>query len=157
MIYLDCEASGLEDESYPIEIAWLSTSGEQDSFLINPNTASSWDFWSPEAEVIHGIPRDECVQSGISIFDAVQRLNSQLRGEVIYCDAPAFDGFWLARLFAAAQVEPLFQIEHIALYFYDKQLDMKAWHSERSQIKLDHRALSDCKRSLDAGKNLNFW
>lgn len=37
-------------------------------------------------------------------------MNTVLAGRVVYCDASAFDRFWLERLFEAAAMEPAFAI-----------------------------------------------
>ncbi|WP_425263343.1 hypothetical protein [Vibrio owensii] len=157
MIYADCEASGLSDDSYPIEIAWIDTDGSQDDFLINPSSGSDWDHWDLSAEAVHNLKREDCIKKGINVVEAAIRLNSQLRGQVVYTDAPAFDGFWIDRLFQAAQVERLFDIDSIDTYLYDKGLDFGKWRRVRSKEKLEHRALSDCQRSINAGKKLNYW
>lgn len=157
MIYLDCEASGLSDDSYPIEVAWLSTDAEGESLLINPETATGWSHWDPSAEDIHNIKRMDCVANGLHVIEVANRLNSQLRGEVVYTDAPAFDGFWLDRLFQAAGVERLFDVSNIDYYLYDNGFDFVKWRSVRSRITLKHRAMADCERAIEAGKKLKIW
>ncbi|UZE94500.1 hypothetical protein [Alkalimarinus alittae] len=51
MIIFDVEASGLSDDSYPIEVAWQDSNDPEcfDSFLINPN--ETWKHWDDYAEI----------------------------------------------------------------------------------------------------------
>lgn len=105
---LDFEASGLGPESYPIEVAWSDPSGAVESHYIDP--APDWDDWDPEAEAIHWISRDLLRDEGKPVGWVATRLNAVLAGRVVYCDAPAFDQFWLRRLFQAADMKPAFQL-----------------------------------------------
>jgi len=60
IINLDFEASGLEPDSYPIQVAW--NIGETvNSFLINPETADGWTWWS--MAVMWSMWRLQCVSS----------------------------------------------------------------------------------------------
>lgn len=54
-IFLDIEASGLGSGSFPVEIAWVSEGGAEESHLIRP--APGWTQWSRRAEALHGITR----------------------------------------------------------------------------------------------------
>jgi hypothetical protein len=104
--FLDFEASSLSLESYPIEVAWSLEDGSIESHLISP--ASHWTEWDAEAEKVHGIPRDEIIAHGEPPELVCLRMNEQLRGKTVYTDAPRFDGRWLARLFEACSMRPLF-------------------------------------------------
>ena len=54
---IDVEASGLQSESYPIEVAWCDIDTCcASSFLIKP--ARSWTVWDKKAEALHGLSRD---------------------------------------------------------------------------------------------------
>jgi len=102
MIIIDVEASGLAEQSYPIEIAWQDTENvnQFDSFLIQP--LDSWSYWDDHAEqVIHHISRAELFQKGISPAAACDRLNQHLRGKTVYSDAVSYDQRWVTSLFEA--------------------------------------------------------
>lgn len=147
LICIDLEASGLSEESYPIEIAWKNDlTGESDSFLINPDSAEGWCYWDEHAEEIHGIERVELQTTGIDILSACQRLNKKLKGKTLISDAYQLDFFWLKRLFNACRLTPTFQLvgldsvlsreEHIQFGFLAK-----------TQWRL-HRALQDVESTL---------
>ncbi|WP_318493517.1 3'-5' exonuclease [Photobacterium leiognathi] len=158
LVIIDIEATGLESKSVPIEIAWVcGKSNEHDSFLINPESAN-WDHWTLEAEMIHGIPRGRCIKDGISIYEAVNRLNSQLRGCIVLSDAAPFDFNWLKQLFNAAKTEMDFSIMGIDQFLeLTKQSHEKIYnfHKAKFSKSIPHRALADCrliKKSLISAK-----
>lgn len=52
--FIDVEASGLDmTNSYPIEITWVDSLSNADSFRIRPT--HDWVYWDPNAERIHGL------------------------------------------------------------------------------------------------------
>lgn len=95
-IFLDNEASSLNVDSYPIEIAWVWESGKSESFLIRPEP--DWTDWSEEAEALHGISRDALLREGSPAALVAQRLLAGTENCRIVTDAPAFDRGWLKRL-----------------------------------------------------------
>src|SRR6266404_3436249 len=98
--FLDIEASGLRDHSYPIEIGWAIPFGEERGFLIRP--ATGWTYWSAVAEeVFHGISRDVLLREGISTAEAVRQLETALIRHEVYSEDPEQDGWWLERLYRA--------------------------------------------------------
>src|SRR6266849_6015606 len=98
--FLDIEASGLSDHSYPIEIGWAIPFGEERGFLIRP--ATGWTYWSAIAEeVFHGISRDTILREGIDVYDAVRQIEAALTGQEVYSEDPEQDGWWLERLYRA--------------------------------------------------------
>lgn len=110
LLFIDFEASGLHAASYPIEVGWCDLGLLPLGVLIQPAPHwSEWD-WSLESQRIHGITRAECVNRGLDVVRTSHVLNTEWRGAVLISDAPGFDGAWLARLFDAAQVEPLFSL-----------------------------------------------
>jgi len=111
--FLDFEASSLSPQSYPIEIAWSMGDGSVESYLISPDAMESWTDWDPEAERIHGIPRAYLLANGHPPAYVCGVANQRLRGRIVYCDAPDFDGMWLAKLFAACGDQgPRFELKH---------------------------------------------
>lgn len=111
-VVVDIEASGLGEDSYPIQIGWAaldqSAIGE---FLISPH--SSWEAWDELAEGVHGIDRAD-LAGGMSVCEAAEKLCRELSGTTLYCDAPGFDQYWLERLFLAAGYTSCpFTVRHI--------------------------------------------
>jgi hypothetical protein len=112
--FLDFEASSLSPQSYPIELAWSLADGSVESHLISPRGIETWTDWDPEAERIHGIPRDLLLAQGQPPSLVCRFANEQLSGKLVYCDAPSFDGMWLAKLFSICRdVYPGFELRHI--------------------------------------------
>ena len=106
--FIDFEASGLASASYPIEVAWSLPDGTVESHYIDP--APHWDYWDPEAEAVHRIPRHLLRDCGRSVAWVAERMNAVLAGATVYCDAPGMDRFWMTRLFEAAQIDPKFRM-----------------------------------------------
>ncbi|NWF38536.1 hypothetical protein F3F96_05265 [Mariprofundus sp. NF] len=105
---LDFEASGLEEESYPIQVAW--NIGEKvTSFLLNPETAEGWDWWNSESELVHGIPRAFLIEHGHDVSYVASVMLEQLSERLVYSDAVSYDSFWCHRLFEASGVQEKLQ------------------------------------------------
>ncbi|MBF9197164.1 transcriptional regulator [Microvirga terrestris] len=98
--FLDFEASSLGKEGYPIEVAWVLSSGEEESHLIRPDR--TWTDWDPKAETVHGLSRDRLHAEGAPVADVAQRMMSALAGYDLFATAPSWDGKWLSRLLRAA-------------------------------------------------------
>lgn len=142
VICIDIEASGLGPLSYPIEIAWkCGLSGESDSFLINPETGYNWTDWDETAEGLHGIAVDELLCEGISVRDACVRLNQNLEGKVVTSDAFDFDYFWIRRLYEAAMMKPVFEMQGIDKVLEGGQL-IQYRLVANAQVR-NHRAMDD--------------
>ncbi len=139
IIIIDCEASGLSEKSYPIEIG-VAFKEDSFSFLIKP--LDDWNDWNEESAKIHKIERNELFSKGITVYEAAYRLNSQLRGLTVYSDAADFETFWIDRLFSAVGVSRNFDIDSIySLNFNpDKYISIKKELSLKSII---HRAEND--------------
>ncbi|MDK9790149.1 hypothetical protein [Vibrio sp. D431a] len=158
LTFLDVEASGLDDESYPIQIGWIDTNGDYDEFLINPETASSWTYWNKIAEKkYHGLTRERCVKEGLSIFDAAQRLNRLLRGVVVTSDAPDYDTFWIIKLMNECGCEPSFCIQDVRELLNSLQVPLTPFFAERKLRIPEHNALSDCVRNIHSGAACGYW
>src|SRR4051812_36508491 len=107
--FVDCEASALKAESYPLKIAWANPDGSIESYLIRPHW--SWTDWDDYAErEIHHISRDTLRAEGRPATEVATRMNEALDGRVLYTDAPEFDGHWIGRLFEAAGLAPTFTL-----------------------------------------------
>jgi hypothetical protein len=100
IVFLDFEASSLGKQGYPIEVAWVFASGEEESHLIQP--AASWTDWDAKAGRIHGITREQLKSEGAPLEDVAQRMVSVLTGRTLYATAPSWDGKWLSKLLRTA-------------------------------------------------------
>ena len=104
-VFLDCEASSLHRlDSYPIEVAWGFPNGEVESHLIDPAAyPADWLDWDPAAQAVHGLSRAYLRAHGQAPEDLAEAIEQALAGQAVYSDAPAFDNFWLRRLFQAVE------------------------------------------------------
>lgn len=97
-IFLDFEASSLNLDSYPIEVAWSDENGEIESYLIRPEP--EWTDWDDYAEnEIHGISREQLFDEGMPAEWIVGRMQGKLKNKSIYADGGAFDEVWCERMF----------------------------------------------------------
>ena len=143
-IFIDFEASSLAlVSSYPIEVGICFPDGQTKSWLIKPHVL--WKDWSEKAARIHGISKEKLQTEGHEVSEVVAALNQLLKGTV-YCDAWAFDSFWLHRLFKAVKGEPAFELDSITSILNSQQIDQ--WQDVRegviNELKLvRHRAAND--------------
>ncbi|MBJ6124655.1 transcriptional regulator [Microvirga splendida] len=98
--FLDFEASSLGKHGYPIEVAWVLSTGEEESHLIRPDP--TWTDWDTKAETIHGLSQERLRAQGAPVAVVAQRMMSALAGHALYATAPSWDGKWLSRLLRAA-------------------------------------------------------
>lgn len=112
--YIDLEASGLGDKSWPIEIGWARNGEEPDSLLIRPSKDWSFEAWDPKAETLHGLSVNTLNDSGLDVVAACKKINDALAGTTVYSDAPDWDGYWLYRLHIAAHMRQSFKLAHFA-------------------------------------------
>lgn len=117
-IVLDCEASGLVSDSYPIEIGYILPNGEVTSYYITP--LDEWTHWDAKAEDIHHIPREFLFTNGLAAYDVANRLNSQLAGETVYSDAATYETMWLNRLFDSVGIDMKFNVCGIQSLFIER-------------------------------------
>lgn len=153
MIILDCEASGLGVDSYPIEVAWQHRYDDTqfDSFLIRP--AAEWIYWDSYAEQeIHKIARQMLREEGIPVAEACRRLNDALAGQCVYSDCPSHDRMWLIRLFDVAGVQKQFRVDDVRTLVMPKQRTKLEHRFEK--IRVEHRALSDVRGIIQC---LNYF
>jgi hypothetical protein len=128
--FIDFEASSLDlISSYPIEVGICAPDGVTSSWLIKPHVL--WRDWSEQAQNIHGITRDMLITEGQEVSVVAAELNETLP-DIVYCDALAFDSFWLYRLFRAAKVQPRFELECVAVLLDESRA--KAWNRTRESV-----------------------
>lgn len=108
--FIDLEASGLGADSWPIEVGWCFPQGDPSAHLIR--TAKDWrdTAWDPNAEALHGISREVLARSGEEPKAVCAALNDALSGVKVYSDAPDWDGYWLYRLYQAANMRQAFEL-----------------------------------------------
>jgi hypothetical protein len=100
IVFMDIEASGLTDDSYPIEIAWVFEDGSGgESHYLRP--APGWTGWSVAAEEAHGITRDVLEKNGQPAEAVARRLVEALSGHDLTASSPNWDGKWLSDLLEA--------------------------------------------------------
>lgn len=149
MIILDIEASGLGDESYPIEIGWAHRfdKNRRDSFLIRP--PESWTHWDQVAEQLHGIQRETLDKHGLDIDEAVKRLDDGLAGETVYTDAVQSDRPWIMTLYRkAGRSELSFRFGHVQSLLPPEKVGL---YIERVYSNgTHHRALDDVDNIIRA-------
>ena len=145
MFIIDIEASGLEDESYPIEIAWCRLDEtEFYAALINPETAGDWDHWDSFSETaIHGLSRKQCREEGKSVVTVARDVGKLLEEAPVFSDAHWQDQVWLDRLFDAVGKQPpakLIALDQAVLI--EQRFHLAARLALQSR---PHRALADCQ------------
>jgi hypothetical protein len=97
--FLDFEASSLGRRGFPVEIAWVFETGEEEAHLIRP--AEGWTEWDAAAQAVHRIPRDLLERQGMPVDMLARRVVEVLAGHRLYASAPSWDGQWLSRLLRA--------------------------------------------------------
>jgi len=107
--FADFEATGLDPNSHPIEIAWSGPTGEIRSYLIQRDDDLWRPHWDPAAEALHGITRDDLAQWGRPAWEICVEMNTDLVGQRVYFDGGLWDRNWLSQLFASAGLRPAFE------------------------------------------------
>lgn len=163
--FLDFEASSLGKHGYPIEVAWVLSTGEEESHLIRPDP--TWTDWDLKAETIHGLSRDRLHAEGAPVTDVARRMMSVLAGYALYATAPSWDGKWLSRLLRTAglprhalrlqdteavhrqTVHEVLLAMHVPADLHDRFMGKVLSQAQRRDDELgpaEHRALADARR-----------
>jgi hypothetical protein len=143
---LDIEASGFGQDSYPIEVGFVLSSGESFCCLIRP--ASGWTHWDAQAEQVHGISQETVQALGREAREVARLLNERLRGLTLYCDGWAHDYVWLNVLFEAADMRPSFKLDNLRRLLTEREAT--DWAGAKQEVANEmglrrHRASSDAK------------
>lgn len=151
---LDFEASGLSDQSYPIEVGYSLPDGHGHSLLINPQTASGvWQYWDDYAEQeIHQISRQELYREGWQVVEVCLHLNAVLgQYEYVFCDSQ-WDLFWLGRLYQAAHMRPSFTLTEIGHWLMQENgIDRVQFQLALEELgPTKHRAMHDAQQIRQA-------
>lgn len=152
-LYIDIEASGLEEESYPIEIAWNNASGVITSHLIKP--LPEWSHWNQEAEKAHGISRELLESEGIAPAEMCRLLRQDLHGRRLYSDATLLEKMWLNRLFQSVEdrdcpflILGITKIPPIHEACYERGLYDRLKNQATEEMGMAHRAAADVQIHL---------
>jgi len=146
IVFVDFEASGLGGESWPIEVGYAASTGEEDAFLLSRHADWSLEAWDRRAEQVHGISVAD-LEGGLEPQAALERL-APLKGLLVVSDAPAFDNFWLDRLAAAAGALALFVVsdwEEILPSGQSKRERDALFAAARAKEQRHHRAAVDSR------------
>jgi len=149
---IDIEASGLDIESYPIEIAIL-IAGRVHSWLVKPET--KWQYWYTAAEAIHGISRQQLIQQGLTATQVASEINALVKetNGLLYSDAAQWDADWMNVLYLAVDSIQEFHIVPIQdLFSNDEEEIFKRKRSEignTNKYRL-HRAGQDVQLIFEA-------
>ena len=98
--FVDFEASSLNKDSYPVEVAWVFEDGRSEEFLIRP--APGWVDWDDSAEAMHGLARAMLEEQGVAHDVVCDRFVLALAHARIFATSPSWDGHWLSMLLRAA-------------------------------------------------------
>lgn len=105
--FLDFEASSLDLNSYPIQVAWSLPDGSVYDRFIRP--CDTWKDWSYASEEIHGIRREFLFDVGRAAREVAEELNAALDPyNIAFADALQYDESWLQTLYLSAGIEPTF-------------------------------------------------
>lgn len=143
---MDIEASGFGSSSYPIEIGYITETGERFCCLIKPH--QDWVHWDEDAEGVHGISRQALLENGNDIRWVTTELNQRLANKTLYSDGWVVDSTWLNELYYRAGVSPTFRLSAIDMVL--SELQMERWHLVKERLHAEnvetrHRASSDAK------------
>lgn len=144
--FIDVEASGFGRGSYPVEIGLALTDGSSMCRIIKP--LEGWTHWDQEAEELHGISRQEVVESGYEAREVALWLNDQLSGKIVYTDAWGNDNSWVSRLFSELGMIPRFRLETLRVLLSEEQALI--WHDVKASVIKEqkfkrHRASFDAR------------
>lgn len=157
IVFIDIEATSLEPDGLPIEIAWGSPGGEVTSLLVAPSPALDWDpesIWDEGAEMLHGISLERLEREGVPPDLVADRLAATLQGRQVYSDAPGFDEAWLDRLFDCTMADRSFPIRDFVGLIAERSGMPREAVSERLEDERRlrtgmHRAGNDVRLLLD--------
>ena len=111
-VIIDIEASGLGENSYPIEIGIALPDGGAHCYLIHPY--AEWTHWESDAEKLHRLSRATLVRFGMDGAYVARQLNKFLDGKAVYSDSLAREQAWLDTLYTRAGMTPSFKLEDLA-------------------------------------------
>lgn len=158
-LFLDCEASSFGHDSYPVSVAWNDATGTIQRCLINPKGVPGWTDWDPAAEAVHGLDRERLARNGWAPDYVAERLTTELQGQLVYSDAPDFDGRWLRHLFSAAGIDTipftLVDADELLLPLLQRSYEMQ-WQAINRLEKLKAQVRASMSGAHDAGYDVGY-
>lgn len=104
-VYVDVEASGLHEASFPIEVAWGGSDLAVECFLIADDAwLADTAAWDPAAERLHGISKAALRAQGRPSAEVAARMNSAVGARVLLSTNAHHDARWLTALFRRAGI-----------------------------------------------------
>ena len=141
--FIDFEASGIAPDSYPIEVAVVSSETSFSS-LIKP--VRYWMHWSFDAQDMHGLSQDQLLQGGDTPYAVARNMNQLFSGQVLCSDSPQ-DVFWFDVLYEAADLMPTFELKPLEI-FVGREAASDIYR--RLPTTRHHRALNDATSLMNA-------
>jgi DNA polymerase III epsilon subunit-like protein len=114
LVFVDCEATGLHVQSYPVSVGLAWCDGRSQGMLVRPHADWASRPWSPMSLRIHGITPARLVSEGRTAEEVANWINAECSGRIVVSDAPAFESHWLGTLFSAVRIPPQFQLADIS-------------------------------------------
>jgi len=154
-VFLDCEATGLDPPSHPIEVGLAWCDGISEAHLVRP--ASVWERWKwdPEASAAHHIRREDTLSDGRPVEWMADWLNTACAGHVVCSDNPLGDGYWLRELYRAAERVPRFRLVSAVALVEAALLDGPVGAAGLRDLKL--RVARHCPVTHRAADDALFW
>lgn len=154
VMFIDFEASGLADGSWPIEVglSWIDKAGRAHSWasLICPAVAWSASLWADQSAAVHGIARAD-LDAAPTAAEVAREVMRRSEGMRLVSDAPEFDQRWLDMLltFGATGERLIEDFDEVTLTRFDETtLD---WIYEAlARMPVPHRAGPDSLRMAEA-------
>ena len=111
--FIDIEASGLSEDSFPLEIGWTIDGDYVESFLVKPDKQWNINSWSNEAKKLHNIELKDVIDFGNENEKIAKKMNEDLEGFVLLSDSVSHDIRWVNMIFSASLIERKFKIVSI--------------------------------------------
>lgn len=146
LVFIDFEASSLDQESWPIEVGYATTCGREDDFLLQRQAGWPLAAWRSAAERLHGVSLADLAEDGIAPQAALARL-APLRHALVVSDAAAFDNHWLTMIAEAADQPAPFTVrdwDMVLPSLTRAERDVFMWRARASELRR-HRAGADAR------------
>lgn len=154
MVVIDFEASGLHENSFPIEVAWVGDQTKLSNYVIAP--LDRWNepkLWCEKAEAIHQFSYESLSETGIAAEAVANYLLNALTNESIYSDNPSFDQRWLNELMSKTGVKHNIQLQDLHELLdsmVDSDTKQAVFHYVRQYSPPTHRAGRDVEFLYEA-------
>jgi hypothetical protein len=145
---IDYESSGLDYNTYPIEIGIaIKHSPEAKikiwSSLIQPTAKwLSKGVWNPESEKIHGISRQD-LEKAPSLKNIVSTSMKFAKDIPLYFDGGKYDFYW------HSQIVEEYKNFNLNIIVIDKIVDWQEYMDRLGNMPIMHRAAPDARQNLE--------